>query len=123
MDDWLSLYNLVVKVCVYLAIAIYFLKAENNDARFKLLIVVAGFFTLSGIIGDEFLAQFFLGAWLVVMNVPMMIPRNYVLAALVAAALLRVYSPAFIAVSAFLYIIIMWGFLWGAVKKAGNLPY
>ena len=123
MDDWLSLYNLVVKVCVYLAIAIYFLKAENNDARFKLLIVVAGFFTLSGLIGDEFLAQFFLGAWLVVMNVPMMIPRNYVLVALVAAALLRVYSPAFIVVSAFLYIIIMWGFLWGAVKKAGNLPY
>ena len=123
MEDWLSLYNLVVKTCVYLAIAIYFLKAENNDARFKLLIVVAGFFTLSGLIGDEFLAQFFLGAWLVVMNVPMMIPRNYVLVALVAAALLRVYSPAFIVVSAFLYIIIMWGFLWGAVKKAGNLPY
>ncbi len=121
MDDWFALYDQAITVLIYLAIGVYFVKAQNNDERFHFLLVVAGFFILGDFIGNAFLAQFFFAAWLALMDVPMMIPRNYVLVALAAAAVLRVYSSGFIAISALLYVIVMWGFLWGAVKKAGNL--
>ena len=116
-----SVYNWVVDALVYLAIAVYFLKAKDNSERFHLIVVLAGFFALDGMIGDVFLSRLFIAGWLVLTDTPIMIPKTWVVAFMAVSFFIQVYSPAFLLIGTILYVIVLWGFLWGAVKKATGM--
>jgi len=121
MEAFFALYKLVVNILVNLAIVVYFFTAKDNSERFTFVVAITGFYALDAIAGDIFLAQFFIAAWLVLMNRPMLISKHLVLGLLALAAVVQTYSPEFIFVSAVLYIVILWGFLYGAFGKLASL--
>ncbi len=121
MDELFSVYSLIVNVLSYSAIGIYLVTAKNLDERLQFLVALAGFFAIGGLVGDVLLAQFFIAAWLVLMNRPLMVPRWMVAGMLGLALVIRVYSPEFLAVNAALYVIILWGFVFGAFKKLAEI--
>ncbi len=117
MEAFFAIYKLVVNVLINLAIVIHFFTAKDNSERFTFVVAITGFFALDALVGDLFLAQFFVAAWLVLMDRPLMISKHLVLGLLAVAAVVQTYSPEFIFVSAVLYIVILWGFLYSAFEK------
>jgi len=121
MEDIFSIYKLVVTVLVYFAILVYFITGKNNMDRLHFLLVIIGFFALDSYINDIFVSELFIAAWLIAMNIELMLPRYLAIIFLVVAAVVRAYSPTFIIISGLLYITILWGFVFGAFKKLAGL--
>ena len=121
--------QLVLYLC-YIAIVIHFIHQPNNEARFKFIFIVLGFFSIFYFATGKFtsflynpewsfmLTQMAIMLFLSFMGVHMLIDRNAVLI-LVILFLITITSKIFLAV--FLgwiaYIIVIFGFIYSAYKK------
>jgi hypothetical protein len=123
MTDLFPLYNLIVNAFVVIAIVIYIATAKTNSERIRYIVTITGFLAILFTLGDILISQFFIAAWLYLENAPLILPRKFILLFLGVALISELYSATFLAVALLLYLIIIWGFLFGAWKRVVGQVY
>lgn len=115
-------YEDIVNILIYLAVIAHFLTAENNEKRVYFLVIVAGFFSISAIVGEHagfFASQAVIVAWLILTEAEMIVSRQTMLLILAVVTILPATNPAFFIATFLFYAIVLGGFLLLVVKK-GN---
>jgi|SRR3989344_3428220 len=121
MDLLPESYSQIINLLIYLAIALHFIFAGNNDNRFKFLIVLSGFFALSLFFGDNFLIlQPFVIGWLILTGTKMLFPKEIMIGLLALLVILSATSPIFFTLMFLFYIVVLLGFIFTAFSKAGK---
>lgn len=112
------IYETTVNALVFLAIAAHFLSAKDNEERLKLILVVGGFFALLFLFeNDFFFVQTLVIAWLVVTGAGMIISKKVAIALLAVSMFAPLTTPWFFLISFAIYVIILGGFIFSALKK------
>ena len=112
------IYESIVNILIYIAIAANLLSAKDNEERIKIGVIVVGFFSLLFLFpNDFFLAQTLIAAWLILTGAEMIVSRNVMIVLLALAAILSFAMPWFFFISFLFYIIVLGGFVLGAFRK------
>jgi len=114
-QDFMGIYEFFLMALVYISIGLHFLAAEGWFNKLKLVIAVIGFFYLVGTL-DLFYSFVFILAWLVLMDIPLMVDKTTALILLVVAAIIGPQNPFFFFLSMGLYVIINFWFIYSAFE-------
>jgi hypothetical protein len=121
MLDLFQTYSLILNLFIAFAIIIHFLTQRTTLDRIHFIIIVAGFFGILHFFeGNMFYAQSFIVAWLILSGVKMMVSREVMLFLLLVVLVFPSFSPAFLALTFLFYVLVLWGFIYYALKEAGE---
>ena len=121
MVDLFQAYGLVLNLFIAIAVILHCLTKRTTLDRIHFIIIVAGFFGILYFFENNmFYAQSFIVIWLVVSGVKMMVSREVLLILLIMVLVFPLFSPAFLALTFFFYVMVLWGFIYSAFKEAGE---
>ena len=106
----------IMNILIYFAILVHFIAAKGDIARVKLIIIVIGFFAILYFSQNFFYAQAAIAIWVLFSGFKMVVHREIMIGLLVLLLILTHFSPVFYIISFFIYLIIIGGFIYSALK-------
>ncbi|MFH1586627.1 MAG: hypothetical protein ABID38_02100 [Candidatus Diapherotrites archaeon] len=107
----------IMNILIYFAILVHFIAAKGDIARVKFIIVVIGFFTILHFFPENFFyAQAAVALWILFSGFKLLVHSEIMIGLLVLLLILTHFSPVFYIISFFIYLIIVGGFIYSALK-------
>src|SRR3989338_328633 len=109
----LQAYGLAITALLYIALAIFVIKARSSPKKLHIIIIIAGvFFIIYSGIFDFWRSQLFILGWFTVNGVPMMIDRTTAIILFFVLAGFMLFLPmVYFPVSLGIYTLIIFGML------------
>ncbi len=114
-DSGLEVFRLAVSLLIYGAIAINIISRKDLE-KLYFLFMLAGYYYVSTVVNDFFLATTFITMWFIVVGVDFFVPK-YVLIAMLALLLFLDYAnPLFFFIAIILYVVTTTNFIFSSFR-------
>ncbi|HLC79984.1 MAG TPA: hypothetical protein VJG83_06225 [archaeon] len=112
----LEIFKLVITALIYLAIVVNIFTRKGNGQLYFAAVLI-GYFFISYVINDFFLATTFIAMWFVISGVEMFVSKNLLLAIFVMMFIVGYSNPLFFLLALILYTITTTNFLFSTYKR------
>ncbi len=115
--DLMGIAGEIMNILIYFAILVHFIAAKGDLARVKFIVIVIGFFAILYLFPENFFyAQAAIALWILFSGFKMVVHNEVIIGLLVLLLILTHFSPVFYIISFFIYLIIVGGFIYSALK-------